>query len=450
MSTINKSQLLKEIKTAKKRVRFLGVLPFNIDWDIFKDDWYKKINNGDLTVEIICEAPHFVNTQSIIANDKRVSGASRSYEFGSFTNILEAPRYTLRKFLVDQKCSNIEPIGDIPETLRKNYRQCFSLRTCYLNIPIPTLNIDDKYYIVMSLTKFSDFDTFELVDHRHSWYEELQNYFAAYLDNTEGAKKYSTEETLKGNRIEVIQSYDSRRLPTGLLPRDSFLNTSQVKLVVWGLIFTRDGKLLIHKRKENAKDNQGMWDKSVGGHVAVSDIDTVKAVARELAEELYIHEASEQGDHDKNNFLKVNADKLIFLGEWLPDRRYIMPFKDINSHKDEFYYFRLNYPFSNVVRNSPRYLQDGTVQDVSLFVDVYVCIASENFDISKLKNSEYLVLELHEIKDAFITGKIANSTNNVIIKEDFMVSPDLKSIIHSSMWDDLASFSDYVRDNYQK
>ena len=39
---------------------------------------------------------------------------------------------------------------------------------------------------------------------------------------------------------------------------------------------------------ENAKDNQGMWDKSVGGHVAINDIDTVKAVARELAEELYI------------------------------------------------------------------------------------------------------------------------------------------------------------------
>ena len=39
------------------------------------------------------------------------------------------------------------------------------------------------------------------------------------------AKRFSTEETKKGNRLEIIQSFDEKRNPTGILPRDSFLDT---------------------------------------------------------------------------------------------------------------------------------------------------------------------------------------------------------------------------------
>lgn len=442
MSTINRNELIGAIATAKNRVRFLGVLPFDINWDEFKEDWLKRIDNGTLQVEIVREAANFVSGQSIIASNKKISGEDRSYELGSFINILNAPEAKLHKYLIDNNCRNIEPIEDIPNSERNGYKQYFSLRTCYLQIPIPAVNIDDDYYIALSLTRFSKLDKFEKIDGEHTWFTELSMYFKAYLDNPDGAKRFSTEETRKGNRLEIIQSFDEKRNPTGILPRDSFLDTVHVKLVVWGLIFTRNGKLLIHKRKENAKDNQGMWDKSVGGHVAINDIDTVKAVARELAEELYIHESNEQGDHDKIAFVKVNTDKMIFLGEWLPDRRYTLPFEDVNSHKDEYYYFRMNYPFSMTVKNSSRHLPNGEVQDVSVFADVYVCIAAENFDTEKLENSEYEVLELYELKDAFNSNEIIRKNGT---KEKFVVSPDLRSIMRSSMWDDLASFADYVK-----
>lgn len=439
---INREELMAAIENAETCVRFLGVLPFDINWDKFKEDWCIRINNGSLLVEIICEASHFVSGQSIIASNKRISGENRSYELGSFINILNAPDSKLRKYLIDNNCRNLEPVEDIPKNERKGYKQCFSLRTCYLQIPVPTVNIDNDYYISLPLTRFSALDKFEKIDETHAWYNEFLLYFKTYFDNPEGAKRFSTEETQKGNRLEIIQSFDEKRNPTGILPRDSFLDTVHVKLVVWALIFTRDGKLLIHKRKENAKDNQGLWDKSVGGHVAINDVDTVKAVARELAEELYIHEASEQGDHGKITFVKVNSDKMIFLGEWLPDRRYTLPFDDVNSHKDEYYYFRMNYPFSTTVRNSPRHLPNGDIQDVSVFADVYVCIAAENFNIDKLENSEYEVLELYELKDAFNSNEITRKNGQT---EKFSVSPDLRSIIRSSMWDDLASFSDYVK-----
>ncbi len=439
---INREELMVAIENAETCVRFLGVLPFDINWDKFKKDWCIRINNGSLLVEIICEASHYVSGQSIIASNKRISGENRSYELGSFINILNAPDSKLRKYLIDNNCRNLEPVEDIPENERKGYKQCFSLRTCYLQIPVPAVNIDNDYYIALPLTRFSTLDKFEKIDETHAWYNEFLLYFNTYFDNPEGAKRFSTEETQKGNRLEIIQSFDEKRNPTGILPRDSFLDTVHVKLVVWALIFTRDGKLLIHKRKENAKDNQGLWDKSVGGHVAINDVDTVKAVARELAEELYIHESSEQGDHGKITFVKVNSDKMIFLGEWLPDRRYTLPFDDVNSHKDEYYYFRMNYPFSTTVRNSPRHLPNGDIQDVSVFADVYVCIAAENFNLDKLENSEYEVLELYELKDAFNSNEITRKNGQT---EKFSVSPDLRSIIRSSMWDDLASFSDYVK-----
>lgn len=442
MSIINRDDLMKAISGAKKRIRFLGVLPFDINWDKFKEEWLRKINDGTLQVEIIREATNFVSGQSIIASNKRISGEDRSYELGSFINIINAPEAKLYKYLCDHNCRNLDPFEDVPNSERKEYKQLFSLRTCYLQIPVPTINIDDDYYIVLSLTRFSKLDKFEKIEECHPWFAELNMYFKAYLDNPNGAKRFSTEVTKKGNRLEIIQSYDEKRNPTGILPRDSFLDTVHVKLVVWGLIFTRSGKLLIHKRKENAKDNQGMWDKSVGGHVAINDVDTVKAVARELAEELYIHESNEQGDHDKIAFVKVNTDKMIFLGEWLPDRRYTLPFEDVNSHKDEYYYFRMNYPFSMTVKNSSRHLPNGDVQDVSVFADVYVCIAAENFNIENLENSEYEVLELYELKDAFNSREITRKNG---VKEKFTVSPDLRSIIRSSMWDDLASFSDYVK-----
>jgi hypothetical protein len=417
------------------------VLPFNFNWNDFKESWLSKINKGTLSVEIIREAEHFVNMQSIIASDKRISGESRNYALGNFTKILDAP-LQLRKYLDDNKCANLEPKKDkenMPKEDLERYKQCFSLRTCYLQIPVPAINIDDEYFVTHTLTRFSDIDKFEKIDDSHEWSDEFAKYFAAYFDSVHGAIKYSTEITNKGNRLEVIQSFDEKRTPTGLLPRDSFLDTVQVKLVVWALLFTRDGKLLIQKRKKTAKDNQDMWDKSVGGHVAVTDIDTVKAVARELAEELYTQEAAEQGDHGKRDFIKVNADKMIFLGEWLPERRDSLPFEDVNSRQDEYYYFRMDYPFSTVARNSKRVLPNGKEQDVYVFVDVYTCIASIEFKIDKLKNSEYRVLDLSELKDAYIEGAFADGV-------PFTPSPDLKLIIMSSLFDNLSIFSDYVKE----
>lgn len=449
---IDKQTLVSKMKKAKSRIRILSVVAFDFDWTELRDIWYPKIDAGELRVEIITESEPEVNKRSIIASDRRISGMKRSYELGNFMNILRAPSLDLRKYLLDRKCKNMEPHSDVKGEDSIGYEQCFSLRTCYLEIPYPAINIDDEYYICMLFTKFNDIGSFEKITEKHPWHEGFKYYFHAFFDYEGGAKKYSTEESIKGNRLEVIETYNEKRISMGLLPRDSFLNTTHVKTVVWALVFTRDGRLLIQQRGKNAKDNQGMWDKSVGGHVAVDDIDTVKAVAREIAEELYTLEADEQGKHGKTDYLQVNEDKMIFLGEWLPDRRYLIPFKDVNNQKDEAYFFRMDYSFSKIVNNSPRHLPDGRIQDVSVFADVYVCIAAEEFaeKIGELRNGKYRLVELYELKDALNDGVIEVEQDGKVEWTDFNVSPDLSLIIRSSLWQELVQFSDFIRKMYNK
>ena len=226
-----KEDLTGMMKNAKNRVRVLGVLPFNFDWDELKEIWFNKINKGKLSVEIICEAEHFVNLQSIIASDKRISGEERSYELGNFLNILAAPESDLRKYLIDEGCNFLEPESDIKEK-QESYKQRFSLRTCYLPIPIPTINIDKRYFITFALTKFNDVDKFEEIDENHYWYSELNRYFKAYFDyeyDNDGVRKYSTELTAKKIGLKSFSLMMKKEFPQACCQEILFSILSKLK-----------------------------------------------------------------------------------------------------------------------------------------------------------------------------------------------------------------------------
>lgn len=187
-----------------------------------------------------------------------------------------------------------------------------------------------------------------------------------------------------------------------------------------------------------------MWDKSVGGHVDLLDIDTPKAIAREVGGELYKIEKEDQGGHDDISFIGIDPDKMIFLGEWKPNRRYVLPFADINDHQGDFLYFRFAYDFSTTPKPSPRYMPNGEIVRINAFSDVFVCVTPKDFDTATLKNSKFKIVELYELKNMYNTRECLNENN---VKEEFVVSPDLESIINSSMWDQLTSFSDYIKEN---
>ena len=464
-TTYNREELLDLIKNAKSRVRILGAVSFDLPYELYKDTWMEKINKGELLVEIICESEPYLSYASLLSSNKKVSGEERSYDIGAFLNMKNEPQKKIREYLKKNNCSHIEPEDDSfekylegfseeeKERLKQQrsrneidmfpFKQFFSLRTCFLNIPIPAINIDNDYYISQSLTLFCTHTKFEKIIKNNIWYDEYMKYFQAFFDAPIGAKKYSTEITEKDDKTEIILMYNDYRQVQGQLPRDSFLGSTKVKVVVWGLLFTRDGRLLIHQRKDNAKDNREMWDKSIGGHVDLERdvVDTVKAAAREMLEELYKVESIGQGKHSKKENYEVNAEKPIFLGEWRPEIRYTIPFSEINSNKDEIYFFRMNYDFSKKVVDSPRLLPDAREELVKVFADLYVFVMPEKFNTLDLENSNYLLVETHELNDLYLEGTI--NFNNKEVK--FNPTPDLKKIITSSLLHELTSFAEYLK-----
>lgn len=445
--SLNRDELLALIKGAKSRVRILGVVSFDLPYEELRENWYTRINNGELQVEIICESESDLTYFSLISANKKVSGQDRSYDIGSFMRIKNEPKIKLRDYLVSKGCKHIEPKG---ENNDKNEAQCFSLRTCYLRIPVPSINIDDDYYYTLSLTKFCTQDKFEKITEQNVRYDEFRQYFHAYFDSELGAKKYSTEITAKGNMLETILMYNDKRYCLGALPRVSFLDITKAKVVIWGMIFTRDGRILVHKRGENAKDNRGMWDKSIGGHVDMEKdtIDTVKAAAREMLEELYKIEAQDQGDHDKREIIEINPDFPLFLGEWREELRTTLPFDEIKTNTDSIYFFRMNYNFSKSVIDSPRILPDNSEAPVKCFVDMYVFIMNQHFDEKKLENSSFKLFELHQLYDAYMGEPIEyfNKDSKELVTEVFKPTPDLKKIMTSeSLWAELYTFSEYLK-----
>ena len=113
----------------------------------------------------------------------------------------------------------------------------------------------------------------------------------------------------------------------------------------------------------------------------------------------------------------------------------------------------MNYAFSNIVINSPRHLPNGDIRDVYTFTDVYVCVVGSQFEnkMADLKNSKYKLIELYELKDAMLEGEIeVTKENGEIEYEEFKVSPDLRTIIRSELWQDLTQFSDYLKKYYKR
>lgn len=491
---INRNQLIEKIKNAKKCVRILGAVAFDLPYEELREDFYKKINNNDdFKLEIICESDSALSYDSLISSDRRVSGEDTRYEYGVLKNIADEPLRNLRDYLKKAGCKHLEPAKDIKDKnlSEEDKKQKLFVKTYYLSPKIPAIQIDDEYFISYALTKFNRLEKFEQITSNHIWSAEFYKYFRAFFDEKNGAQKYATEYTDKGNKLEVIEMFNEHRIPLGQLPRDSFMDTTRVKVVVWGLIFTRNGKLLIHKRADNAKDNRGMWDKSVGGHVDIEkDIDTVKAAAREIIEELYSHEAEGQGGHNKSSMFEINSSYLIFLGEWRPEYRYDKLYEEIEYNQDQNYYFRMSYDYSTIVRESPRELPNGETRRVRAFVDLYVCVADEEFEkrvtSEELENSDYLLLYPDQIKDLYfnrecylneedtekfrrkIDSHKKRMVNNDKLEElpyrldgqnliyegndgKFKVTPDMNNIINSELWEnEVSSFSSKLKDRWNK
>lgn len=346
----------------------------------------------------------------------------------------------------------------------KNAKQRFVLKQIFHPIPVQMLKIDGIYYATVSPLPTFDAEKFLYLGNasldkeddlkRFSMYEEYVRYFNVYFNSG-----YCAEETSKGNRKEIIYNHNSSRVIMGQMPRDSFYGSDNYKLVMWALIFDRKGRILIHKRSQNAKDNQGMWDKSVGGHISIYDRDIIMGASREIAEELYTVEEEEQG-HTKNaEWTSINEDKIIYLGKW-KEKRYPNFVSNLHLESDEFYSFSFESEMTNKAIDSMRVLPDGKHITAKCFANLYFVITSEEFELSELKNSKYLVMSPDMIKMFARKGEITSDDIEIIRAENpemdiavgrFEVTPDLNYMISSPEWDnEITKFSIRVKEAFSK
>lgn len=146
--------------------------------------------------------------------------------------------------------------------------------------------------------------------------------------NMTGGKKYTSLPN-----SELLEAYDKNNKRVAIFDRKSFLTLEYKRASIWGFIFNRKGQLLLHKRSNETADNRGLWDKSTGGHVDLTDVSTTETAKREFIEELYMRDAE---------FSKYNDSKtemVVDFGEWRrglrSDESFIeafAPFTDRDSH----------------------------------------------------------------------------------------------------------------------
>lgn len=309
-----------------------------------------------------------------------------------------------------------------------------------LNIPAHLVKVDESIWY-SPIVNFSS-DGFVKLERGTDLYRQFDEYLSYLLDPELGGK-YSAKVG-----SEMLELFDQKHVPRGIFPRDSFYGTDHYQYVVWGLVFNREGKLLIHKRKSNAKDNQGMWDKSIGGHIDFNiERSSQDAAGRELIEELFTKENKQQQGH-AFSMLSEDVSKVYYLGDWRIENYGVDYLDHINllekgkSRGEENWVF-YKIPVS-ISHNTPRILpEDGGERWLRVIVDVFVFIANTsvtNDTVKKMENSKFLLVEPGQLKTWIGQGK-----KDVLACEgddhSFDVTPDLKFIMTSSLRDTIEEVS---------
>lgn len=282
------------------------------------------------------------------------------------------------------------------------------------------------------------------------WYHTTKR----YLDNIKDQNK--TGKYLSKPGEELLELFDQDNIPRGIFPRDCFYNTDFYQYVVWGLVFNRDGKLLIHKRSVNAKDNQGMWDKSIGGHVDFAkERSSAAAVIRELIEELFTDEKVQQTGHIFS-LLKADSSKIWDLGD-CPNAEtgddcfnLISNIEKLYPKGEEPWFMYKAEEF--LQRNTPRMLPDkdmnGNViapkereRKLRVLADVFIFISNTTLteeSANKMKNSSYRLIDIPLLKT-----HMENRTDYKL--EEFVATPDLTYIMESKIREILELISQLIK-----
>lgn len=430
---IDRKELSELVRTASRRVRLLGVVALDLNWVDLAREWAKQLRNkSNFQVTVLCESDNFLFAKSFTL-DTDMAKKRRSFRELKF---IRDRALQLPDFLRDAGFASND----------RGNRESVEVEVMHLPMPISIAQIDDRIFAGLWLHEVEDH--FEGIAQNHPWHSLIEEYISTYFDPKRG-RKYTCDPS-----EELLELYDHDRIPRGIYPRESFYDTDFSQVVVWAFVFDRQGRLLIHRRSDNAKDNQGMWDKSVGGHFEFTDYRMSRAAYREVVEELF----TEEPEDVKSDLKKwaISDEEIVYLGDWRPETRMWYPFREIRSFSREWAYFSLPEVEGLERLYSPRTLPGGKVRRLRVIPDVFLFVAgpqlTEGF-LVRLKNSTFKLVELPELKSVMdraiagekVPGFDENRFDERKIKAVPAFTPDLQQVMTGKLRDVLEEFSQYIK-----
>lgn len=416
---VSRTTVTDALAAAKDTVHVVGVVGFDVDWDNVVDHW--KASGSHPAVVVRAESDNVLYTRSFVS-DTADAAVRKSFKQ------MQVPRDHALEL-----AELLAGAGWDPKEIGNERR----VEMLHLESSLSVARADDRYFIQLNVPGY-DGEIEEITEGDTLW--NAAHDVLAYVLAPERGQKYSARVG-----TELLEIFDHKDTPRGIFPRDSFYDTDYTQLVVWVLILDRQGRLLIHRRADNAKDNVGMWDKSVGGHVEPHEsADTSRAAVREVIEELFSNELD-----DKNPGFKpfeVTDSDVLYLGQWRPDARGRHIFKEASRYRNQWYYVKME----NSPRvYTPREMPDKTVKRLRVRVEAYMFVAGEVLTdefLGDLKNSTYQLVSINDLKSVMDKALAGNevpgfdATNHIP-----KFTPDLVNIMTGGLRDELQEFAELVR-----
>lgn len=417
------SEFLDALKSSYRNVVIIGTCPISDDeyWPEVTQYLLQKLDTGDIRCNVIAESDNQLFQLSLRTDSSNIIPQSSRITF---------TQLKFRRDFVHRNLINTD-----------NRKSNSKYEISSLNLPIYIISFDDNIWYLPAFASSIKLDMFKKVSQGDVWYESIREY-TTKLINKEQDGRFSAKPD-----EEMLELFDQDQIPRGIFPRDCFYDTDHYQFVVWDFVFSRKGELLIHKRSENAKDNQGMWDKTVGGH---SDFNKERsssdAATRELIEELYTKEKKHQTGREFS-LLSEDISKVYYLGEWRLDGRgaeFLDIIKTLDNgakpQEEPWVFYKLS---GTISHNTPRILPDnGGEKRLRVLVDVFIYISNtvltREYAKSQLTNSEFMLIEPSMLKTWIENGVDDRG-------DEFKVTPDLEYIMAGKLRDRIDEVAQLIK-----
>jgi hypothetical protein len=368
----------------------------------------------------------------------------------------------------------------IDEGLLKFVKDNIFVKQLNLRLPYNAFLADDGTSVSIWFCPLSlnvpKLDSYIFLDSKIDGYkkitDEVTNFFKYLRTSDNDSKKAGFKENMGGGKFisspnsELIEAYDEitdKRV--AVFERNAFFTLEYKRASIWGFVFNRNGQLLLHQRSQTTFDNRGMWDKSVGGHVDLTDASTAETAKREFIEEVYTKDA------EYSNYNDGKTEMIVDFGEWRrqlrSDESFVEAFAPFTGKDKHIIMFRAFVEGAKraltVDRDSVRRITDKKTGKVTTMPtrfrsDVFFFITAEGeMDTEEQMNNTFKLsgVEDKNSKSAASAHRLVSidELKREVFEADAKGKPEFTDdVVHivKNYWGYLTEFSSFVKDAFER